>query len=147
MEPNLGQGTGTWARLSQKQTYKSWTGFTFESICLKHIQQIKKELGVDKIYSIHSNWCNDKAQIDLLIDRDDRIINLCEMKFYDAPFTINKKEYNDIRNKLIQFKDGTKTRKNVFVVTITTFGIVENSYSIELVTNSLTMDCLFIPIQ
>ncbi len=147
MEPNLGQGTGTWARLSQKQTYKSWSGFTFESICLKHIQQIKKELGVDKIYSIYSNWCNDKAQIDLLIDRDDRIINLCEIKFYNAPFTINKKEYNDIRNKLIQFKDSTKTKKNVLVVTITTFGIVENSYSIELVTNSLTMDCLFLPIQ
>jgi uncharacterized protein len=143
METNLGQGTGTWARLSQKQTYKSWTGFTFESICLKHTQQIKKELGVEKIYSIHSNWYNDKAQIDLLIDRDDRIINLCEMKFYNAPFTINKKEYNDIRNKLIQFKDATKTRKNVFVVMITTFGIAENSYSLELVTNSLTIECLF----
>lgn len=143
MEANLGQGTGTWARLSQKQTYKSWIGFTFESICLKHTQQIKKELGVEKIYSIHSNWCNDKAQIDLLIDRDDRIINLCEMKFYNAPFTINKKEYNDIRDKLIQFKDATKTRKNVFVVMITTFGIAENSYSLELVTNSLTIECLF----
>ena len=143
MEANLGQGTGTWARLSQKQTYKSWTGFTFESICLKHTQQIKKELGVEKIYSIHSNWCNDKAQIDLLIDRDDRIINLCEMKFYNAPFTINKKEYNDIRDKLIQFKDATKTRKNVFVVMITTFGIAENSYSLELVTTSLTIECLF----
>jgi AAA+ ATPase superfamily predicted ATPase len=143
IEPNLGQGTGTWARLSQKQTYKSWAGFAFESICLKHTQQIKKELGIEKVYSIHSNWCNDKAQIDLLIDRDDRIINLCEMKFHNAPFVINKKEYNNIRNKLFQFRNSTKTRKNVFVVMITTYGIEENSYSLELITNSLTMDCLF----
>ncbi|MEN8251336.1 MAG: ATP-binding protein [Bacteroidota bacterium] len=145
IEPNRGQGSGTWARLSQKQTYRSWTGFTFESICLKHVQQIKKELGVDKIFSINSSWFNDKAQIDLLIDRDDRIINLCEIKFYDRPITISKKDYVVIRNKLIQFRENTGTRKNVFVVMMTTFGIVENAYSTELVTNSILMDSLFVP--
>ena len=143
IEPNIGQGSGTWAKLSQKQSYISWAGHTFESICLKHVQQIKKALGVDKIFSLHSGWFNEKSQIDLVIDRDDRIINLCEMKFYNVPFTITEKEYKNIRNKLIEFKESTKTRKNVFIVMISTFGIVENAYSTELVTNSLTMDCLF----
>ena len=65
--------------------YKSWSGLAFETVCLKHIQQIKKALGVGKVYSVHSGWQNDKAQVDLVIDRDDGIINLCEMKFYQSP--------------------------------------------------------------
>jgi hypothetical protein len=143
IEPNKGQGSGTWANLFPKQTYKSWTGFAFETICLKHVQQIKEELGVGKIYSVHSSWFNSKAQVDLVIDRDDRIINLCEIKFYDRPSTINKPIYYNLKTKLLQFKESSKTRKNVFITMITTFGVSENAYSIELVTNSLTMDCLF----
>ena len=145
IEPYKSQGSGTWTRLSQKQVFKTWSGFTFESICLKHILQIKKELGVDKIFSINSSWFTENAQIDLLIDRDDRIINICEMKFYDSLFTITKKEYDNIRNKLIQFKENTGTRKNVSLVMVTTFGITENAYSTELVSNSITIDCLFVP--
>jgi len=143
MESNKGQGTGTWVKLFPKQTYKTWTGLVFETICLKHVEQIKKELGVAKIYSINSGWHNAKAQVDLVIDRDDGIINLCEMKFYNGPFTINKPVYENIRNKIIQFKESTKTRKNVFVAMITTYGVSENANSLEVVTNNLTMDCLF----
>ena len=115
----------------------------FETICLKHVGQIKKELGVAKIYSINSGWHNDKAQVDLVIDRDDGIINLCEMKFYNSLFTINKPEFENIKNKIAQFKEGTKTRKNVFVTMITTYGVAENANSLEVVTNNFTMDCLF----
>ncbi len=143
IEPNQGQGSGTWAKLFPKQTYKSWTGFVFETICLKHINQIKKELGVEKIYSVHSSWFNNDAQIDLLIDRDDRIINLCEIKFHNSPFSINKSGYDNLKNKIYQFKKTTKTRKNVFITMITTYGVSENANSLEMVTNNLTMDCLF----
>ena len=143
IEPNQQQGSGTWANLFPKQSYKSWTGFVFETICLKHVQQIKKELGVAKIYTVHSSWHNNKAQIDLVIDRDDGIINLCEIKFHNAPFTINKPEYDNIKNKIIQFKSSSKTRKNVFATMITTYGVSENANSLELVSNNLTMDCLF----
>ncbi len=143
IEPNLGQGQGTWAKLFPKQSYKSWAGFVFETICLKHIQQIKEELGVAKIYSVHSIWYNSNDQIDLVIDRDDRIINICEMKFYSGPLTITKQTYENLKNKLHQFKTSTKTRKNVFLTTVTTFGVVENAYSTELVTSDLKMDFLF----
>lgn len=143
IEPNQGQGSGTWANLFTKQTFKSWSGFVFETICLKHVLQIKKELGVAKIYSIHSSWLNDKAQIDLLIDRDDGIINLCEIKFYDSPFTINKTVYDNLKNKRFQFIRSSKTRKNVFITMVTTYGVTENANSLEVVTNNLTMDCLF----
>ncbi len=143
IEPNQGQGSGTWAKLFPKQIYKSWTGFAFETICLKHTYQIKKELGVERIYSVHSSWLNNNAQIDLIIDRDDGIINLCEIKFYNNPFTINKADYDNIKNKLLQFKENTQTRKNVFITMITTYGVSENANSLELITNSLTMECLF----
>ena len=143
IKPNQGEGSGTWAKLFPKQTYKTWSGLVFETICLKHVGQIKKELGVSKIYSINSGWHNDNAQVDLVIDRNDGIINLCEMKFYNGMFKINKLEYNNIKNKIIRFKESTKTRKNVFVTMITTYGVSENANSLELVTNNLTMDCLF----
>jgi len=143
MEPMQGQGSGTWAKLFPKQTYKTWSGLVFETICLKHVCQIKQELGVAKIYSINSSWHNDKAQVDLVIDRDDGIINLCEMKFYNGIFTINKTDYENIKNKVSQFKEQTKTRKNVFVAMITTYGVSENANSLEVITNNFTMDCLF----
>jgi hypothetical protein len=143
IEPNTGQGSGTWANFFPKQTYRSWTGFVFETICLKHVQQIKKELGVAKIYSVHSSWFNSKAQVDLVIDRDDRIINLCEIKFYNCPYIINKPAYDNLKNKLVQFKESTKSRKNVFVTMITTFGVSENANSLELVTNNITIGSLF----
>lgn len=143
IEPNLGQGAGTWAKIFPKQSYKTWSGFVFESVCLKHVEQIKKELGVAKIYSIHSSWNNTKAQIDLVIDRDDGIINLCEMKFYNGPYTINKAAYEKLKNKVFQFKQDTKTRKNVFITMITTNGLHENANSLELISNNLSMDCLF----
>ena len=143
IEPNLGQGEGTWAKVFPKQSYKVWSGFVFESICLKHVEQIKKELGVAKIYSIHSSWNNAKAQIDLVIDRDDGIINLCEMKFYEGLYTINKTEYENLKNKIYQFKQDTKTRKNVFMTILTSNGLFENENSSELINNKLDIDCLF----
>lgn len=144
IEPNQGQGSGTWANMFVKQTYKSWSGFAFETICLKHVLQIKKELGVSKIFTIHSSWFNDKAQADLVIDRDDGIINLCEIKFHNSPFTINKVDYEKLKNKKLQFLLSSGTRKNVFISMLTTYGVSENANSLELVTNNLTMDCLFV---
>ena len=147
IEPNRSMGKGTWLNLQTKQTFKSWSGFAFESICHKHIQQIKKELGIDRIYTIHSSWYTNNAQIDLVINRDDRIINVCEIKLYSDVFTINKQYYQELRNKISQFRIQTGSKKNVFLTMITTYGVAENQYSNEIVTNSLTMDSLFVPIQ
>lgn len=147
IEPNRSMGKGTWLNLQTKQTFKSWSGFAFESICHKHIQQIKKELGIDRIYTIHSSWYTNNAQIDLVINRDDRVINVCEIKLYSDVFTINKQYYQELRNKISQFRIQTGSKKNVFLTMITTYGVAENQYSNEIVTNSLTMDCLFVPIQ
>lgn len=140
-------GVGTWNKMFNARSYISWSGFSFETVCLKHIQQIKNGLGIFGIHSENSSWTSKNitngAQIDLLIDRDDNIINLCEMKFSNSVFTITKRYAEEIKKKIDVFKRTTKSRKNVFVVMITTYGLYENKYYLEIVQNSLTMDCLF----
>lgn len=144
IENNKNGGEGTWQRLSITQSYISWSGFVFETLCLKHILQIKMSLRIDAIYSISSTWFNENAQVDLLIDRDDRVMNLCEMKFSNAPYTIDKKYYLNLKNKVSELQKETKTRKNIFITMVTTYGVKENEYSKELVQNNLDMNTLFI---
>lgn len=82
------------------------------------------------------------AQVDLIIDRRDQIINLCEMKFSINTFAIDKNYADELRNKISVFKQVTGTRKTVLLTMITTYGLKANSYS-SLIQNSLTMDALF----
>lgn len=138
-----GNAPGTWLRLTNSQSFRSWAGFAFETICLKHIVQIKYSLRIDKIYSIDSTWFNSEAQADLLIDRDDNIINLCEIKFYNNSFSIDKSYYLQLKNKINALRKSTQTRKNIHLTFITAFGLKENDYSRELVYNYIDMHSLF----
>lgn len=146
------EGKDTWHHLSQTQAYKTWSGYAFESICLKHIPQIKRALGINGIHSVSSAFyykgtSNTKGtQIDLLIDRKDRAINLIEIKFYDEPFAITKSYAENLRNKRSVFKDVTNTSKQLFTTFISTFGLKNNQYSLGLIAQSLTLDDLFLEI-
>lgn len=143
IEPHKNQGEGVWAKISAKQTYKIWSGYAFETVCLKHIAQIKKALGISGVFSTQSSWQNNNSQIDLIIDRDDNRINLCEMKFYNGQFTIDKAYFENLRNKLNEFKETTKTRKGVHLLMLTSFGLKQNSHSLSIIENEITSDCLF----
>jgi len=143
IDKNKHNGEGTWQRLSTTQSYKSWCGFAFEQLCLKHIHEIKKALKIDAIYSINSSWFNKNAQIDLLIDRDDNVMNICEIKFYNSPFSIDKKYYLELKNKIAEFKEESQTNKNIFLTCITTHGVKENSFSREIINNNLKINILF----
>ncbi len=139
---------GLWQALSQTQKFKSWSGYAFESLCLKHISQIKEALRIGGIYAEPSSFIfkgddtYEGTQIDLLIDRNDQVINLCEIKFYSEEFTITKAYAKQLRNKKSIFKGVSQTKKHIFLTMITTFGLKENQYSQE-IDNSLTMDVLF----
>jgi AAA+ ATPase superfamily predicted ATPase len=140
--------SGIWKKLYNQAFFKSWAGFTFETVCIKHIEQIKAGLKISGIYSETGSWIDKNpdngAQIDLLIDRADNVINLCEMKFYNAEFTIDKKYATELRNKVSVFSNSTKTKKNIFLTFITSYGLKTNEYSLELVQNNLTIDDLFV---
>ncbi len=133
-----------WAIISKTPQYRAWSGYAFEQVCTTHLSQIKKELGIAGIMSNAASWRNKDAQIDLLIDRNDQVINICEMKFSINSFTIDKKYADNLRNKIGSFTTQTKTKKSVFLTLVTTYGVTENAYASQLVDNSLTIDALFI---
>lgn len=143
MDKNLNNDDGNWVSLSQSHQFQIWAGFAFESLCLKLIQQIKKALKIEAVYTVSSCWYNDEAQIDLVIDRADNIINVCEIKFSKGTYTIDKKQYMNLKNKIVQLQTDIGSRKNIFLTMISTHGITQNKYSNEVVQNSLTMNDLF----
>jgi len=124
-----------------------WAGYAFEQVCLEHISKIKQGLSIGGMKTETSAWSGKTdtsgAQIDLLIDRADRVINICEMKFSIDPFVISKSYAEDLKRKIRVFKEVTKTRKAVHLILITTWGLVRNNYSDMLVQNELKMDALF----
>ena len=82
------------------------------------------------------------SQIDLLIVRKDQVINLCEMKYSDSAYTITKKVDEDIRNKINDFRISTETKYAIYPTLVTTYGLVNNSYSSN-IQSVITMDDLF----
>jgi len=81
--------------------------------------------------------------VDLIIDRRDQVINLCEIKYSINDFTITKSYADNLRNKIGNFKTETKTKKSIFLTMITTYGVEKNMHSAALVQNKITMDALF----
>jgi uncharacterized protein len=149
IENKAHKGKNIWLELSQTQEYTSWSGYAFESLCLKHIPQIKKALGISGIYAETSSFYqkgtaqDSGVQIDLLIDRKDNVINVFELKFYSGLMTLNKSYSEDLRDKITKFKEITQTRKQVFLNLLTTFGLKQNEHSLGLIYKAFTMDALF----
>ncbi|MFM9909197.1 MAG: AAA family ATPase [Chitinophagaceae bacterium] len=149
IERSRATGTNTWLRISEGNSFKSWSGYAFESICLKHLPQIKKALHIENIYTEESVWRHvpgkgkPGAQIDLLLDRKDRCINICEIKFATDKFTIVKKYADELIQKQTVFVDKTKNKKTIFLTMITTYGVTKNNYYKNLVQSEVTMDVLF----
>jgi AAA+ ATPase superfamily predicted ATPase len=149
IENSRATGKGSWMKKAASQSWKSWSGIAFENICLKHAGQIKDAVGISGIYTEESAWRSktgqsvDGAQIDLLIDRGDVSINICEMKFSTEEFVIDKSYATALQRKLAVFKAQTKTKKTLFLTMVTTYGTRENTYSTGLVQNEVTMDDLF----
>jgi hypothetical protein len=136
-----------WVQRSGSASYKSWSGYAFESVCIKHALQVKKALGIEGVYTEETSWrYSDKkngAQIDLVIDRRDRCINICEIKFSENIFEINKSYAAELANKLSVFRSATRTNKTLFLTMITTFGVKENIYKTSMVSNSVQIEKLF----
>jgi uncharacterized protein len=150
MDNNKAFGAGTWQSRSQNSTWKAWSGLAFEAICLRHIPQIKKALGIGAVYSEQSAWRfiaknvdEEGSQIDLLIDRQDNSINLCEMKFSLTDFIVDKKYAEALDRKRRVFLSKTGTKKSIFITLITTFGTTVNEHYLNTVQNQLKMDVLF----
>ncbi len=142
-----------WQTISESQRWKSWSGYTFETICFKHAQLIKKALGIGGVITKEASWkyipgksnpSETGAQIDLLFDRNDNVISVCEMKCYAGKFSINKKYAEELRNKINVFREKTSPKKSIFLVMVTVEGVQKNSYSMEIVNNEVTLKDFFV---
>ncbi len=145
-------GTNTkmdFTKLSDLPNYKSWSGYAFENVCLKHIDQIRKALGISGIFTTISSFIAKPSdglpgtQIDLIIDRSDQSINLCEIKYSISDYEITKKDVTNLENKKRVFKYHTKTKKHLFTCLITTFGVIENANRINYIDQVITLEELF----
>lgn len=108
------------------------------------MQQIKHSLGIDGIETASSTWRNNDMQIDLIIERGDRLINLCEIKFSKEPYSISKEYAEHIRLRSAIFRNSTKTRKGLINTFITTYGTLQGKNS-GVVDSEICMEQLFHP--
>lgn len=125
----------------------TWMGLSFERICMSHIQQIKKALRIDGISTINYAWRSKSstpgAQIDLVIERADKIVNLCEIKYSQTPYSIDKDEYQKLLNRREAFSKETGLRHSPWITMIACEGLSQGMYS-DIAQGVVTKDELFV---
>lgn len=137
-----------WSNMIDSAERRTWSGYSFEQVCLHHIPQIKQKLGISGIQSDVCSWNTPATdgqkggQIDLLIDRRDQIINLCEMKYSTQEYEITKRYNDEMQERKELFRSKTKTRKALHLTLVTTYGVKPNAYS-GMIQSEVTMDDLF----
>lgn len=135
-----------WSTMYNSPLHNTWAGFSFEMLCLNHIRQIKKALGISGVQTLVCSWRgkaeNNGAQIDLIIDRKDDTVNICEMKYANSMFEITKEYETKLANKVSIFADNTKSTKTLLLTMITTYGVKSNAHS-GILQSELTLDDLF----
>ena len=129
------------------QNVVSWRGIAFENVCFNHIEQIKKALGISGVSTNQSAWSKKNieetgTQIDMIIERKDNIVNMCEMKFYSSEYSVDKSYDKILRNRMILLEKELSPKMAIHSTLITTYGLVYNEYSGDFV-NVITMDDLF----
>lgn len=135
-----------WTNSINKPQHNAWTGLSFEIICLLHVKEIKKKLEVLGVQSSEFAWRSKNAkpavQIDLLLDRADNIVNICEIKYSNAKYTITKDYDEKLREKMEAYRQELLPRKAIHLLMLTTFGVKPNKYS-GIAQNEVTLDDLF----
>lgn len=118
-----------WQHQQFSPSVNSWRGFSFENVCFQHIRQIKAALGISGVHTETYSWIGRNSQVDLLIERADRLINLCECKFSSKEFLIDKEYDCKLRERQASFMEETLTRFPTIMTLITPFGLKSNEYS------------------
>ena len=151
IEKHRSRARNVWATKRGSPAWRAWSGYTFEGICLKHAAQLKRALGIEAVETTEAAWDHrpreegeNGAQIDLVIDRKDAAINLCEMKFSESEFVVDKRYADHLRRKRDVFRSVTGTRKALFTTLVTTFGVSDNKHRKSVVDVAIDMNALFV---
>ncbi len=132
-----------WTSMYNSPLHNAWAGIAFERVCLQHLEQIKQGLGFEAVISTAHSWRVPGAQIDLIIDRNDDIINVCEMKYSKGEYALDATELANMQHRVDAFQQETQTKKSIHLTLITAAGVTASSdtHSIQ---SMLTMDALFL---
>jgi len=140
--------THFWTNYLSDPSHYAWCGYAYERLCMAHINQIKQKLGISgvitNINAFRSLKKKDGAQIDIVIDRKDDTINLCECKFTNKPYTLIEKDAADLERKKEVFIHETSTKKAIHMTMITPYGLTQNAYRND-IQAEITLDDLYIP--
>lgn len=135
-----------WENSINSPKQNTWYGLAYERLCMAHIPQIKEALGIQRIRTEYYSWRSKEsvpaAQVDLIIERADQIISLCEIKYSKGIYSLDVKEEERLRNRITDFADETKVKEAVQLVLITTYGLKDNAHSTE-VNDRVVLDDLF----
>lgn len=135
-----------WSNHLNSPKLNSWMGYAFERVCMYHIEEIKRALRIDRIGTEYFSWRSKvsvpAAQIDLIIERADRIHTICEIKYSENSYLLKKEEEQKIRNRVGAYKSEAQPKGAVQTILITTYGLTEGKHA-SLFTTTLTMDHLF----
>jgi hypothetical protein len=135
-----------WAHHINTPEVNSWMGLTYEQICMAHIQQIKHALRIDAISTLSYSWrsrtTTPAAQIDIIIERADRIVNICEVKYSQEAYKLEKEEYDKMCKRKNAFIQETGLRHTPWLTMITTEGIAPGKYA-EMIQSQVGLDGLF----
>jgi hypothetical protein len=116
-----------WQKVAPSQAYRSWRGYAFEQVCLAHLDQLRRALGIAAVIATAASWRSSSAQpgaqVDLLLDRADRVITLCEMKFSESPLPLTVKLERELRRKRSVFLEETGTSKAVHLALVAAMGV------------------------
>lgn len=137
-----------WENSINSPKQNTWYGLAYERLCMAHIPQIKEALGIQRIRTEYYSWRSKEsmpaAQVDLIIERADQIISLCEIKYSKGIYSLDAKEEERLRNRMTEFADETKVKEAILLVLITTYGLKDNAHSTE-VNDRVALDDLFQP--
>ena len=137
-----------WQKSNLSARLNTWRGYAFEDLCFAHISQIKQTLGIAGVNTTESAWVMTSeegktiSQIDMLIDRSDNVVNLCEIKFWNTPFTIDRNYDTQLRERIQLLIEHIPRRKSVHLTFIASYGVKQNEYSGQ-VQSIITLDDLF----
>ena len=137
-----------WQQNQVSQSVVSWRGFAFESVCFNHISQIKQALGIAGVNASYSAWSKreddtEGTQVDLIIERKDNVVNMCEIKFYGNDFSVNKDYHKTLINRQELLSKELSPKMIIHNTLITTYGLKYNEYSSDF-DSVVTLDDLFV---
>lgn len=130
----------TWMHLQNSSTYKTWCGLSFERFCIAHAEKIKTILGISGISTKTYSFYSPEAQVDMVIERGDRVVNLFEMKFTDLAYSLDKKDAESLENKMLCLRSKMKKKQNIMNILVTTVPMIQSTYSSRLIQRNITID-------